>query len=100
MIYRTPHGIDHAHSHQHEEISHLSDGHSFRAITDNAENGKQAECSSCVHQIIFHQGHKHEDADGHDDKYEHIIAAITLGEIEATCDNGHHYKVYDEADDE
>ena len=81
--------VEHRKGNEEEEVGHLTDGHALCSITDDAENGKQAQSRSDLQVGTVHQVNQHEDADGEQNEGEIIIAAASLGIIEE-MDNGPH----------
>jgi len=97
VILCTAESIDDAYGNKHEEVRHLADGNCFCAEAHDAEDGKQAHRCSEVHAVALHEAYKQEDAQGHEDEDEHIVASAAVRIVEATRYDGDNHQVDDEA---
>ena len=83
--------VHHTEGDQQEQVGHLTDGHAFRAVTYNAEDGKQSQSHSCTNALVAAKKEidKGKDADTHQNERKVIVAPTPLGIIEIVYNDPH-----------
>lgn len=92
--------VDHRKGDEEEQIGHLADGYTLRAITDDAEDGKKSEGSPHTHVVLAskQQGNQHEDAHGEEDEREVVVTTSAFGIVEEVDNNPSDQRVEQKAD--